>query len=93
MSINFQDPVNGEAMAKLAEAFGQPVATDKKTFLYDRIGAIEQRVMKEIANAAKQPTAVELNTVGDVKMIDGSPWRLTAHGWVRERESNPGTGK
>jgi hypothetical protein len=84
VSINFQEPVNNEALAKLAEAFGQPVATDKKTFLYDRISAIDQRIMKEIANTAKQPAAVELNENGSVKIVDGVRWRLTTAGWVRE---------
>lgn len=82
MSVNFQKPVSSAIFEQLKEAMGEPVATDNRTFLYDRMRGVEQRLMKEIANAAKQPVAVELNTVGDIKVMDdGQRYELTPDGW------------
>lgn len=84
MSINFDKPVNSEALAKIVETFGEPVAKDKKTFLYNNIETIEQRLMKQIANAAKQPAIVELNGVGSRKtMEDGTEYEVTENGWIQ----------
>lgn len=82
MSINFQKPVSNAIYEQLKEAMGEPVATDRRTFLYDQVRTVEQRLMKEIANAAKQPVIVELNSVGDIKtMDDGQRYELTPEGW------------
>lgn len=85
MSMNFQDPVNPEALAKIMDAFGDKVVThDRKTFLLNDAGAIHQKLMKEIANAAKQPATVELNGEGDIKvMSDGTRYRVTPTGWQK----------
>lgn len=84
MSMNFDEPVNDAALAKIIDTFGKPVATDRKTFLFDRIGTIEQRLMKEIANTAKQPATIEMNGEGDIKtMSDGSQYRVTPQGWQK----------
>jgi hypothetical protein len=84
MAMQFDKPVNDEAMAKIVEAFGQPVATDRKTFLFDNMGAIKQRLMTEIANAAKQPATVEVVGEGEIKvMSDGTRYRVTPTGWKK----------
>ena len=86
MSMSFQDPLNDEAFAKIVKEFGEPVAVDgeRKTLLFDNIKEINQLVMKEIANTAKQPTTVELHGEGEIKtMSDGSRYQVTSRGWVK----------
>lgn len=84
MSMQFDQPVNDEAFKKIVETFGEPVAHDRQTFLFDRMGAIKQRLMTEIANAAKQPAAVELHGEGEIKtMSDGTRYRVTPTGWQK----------
>lgn len=92
MSMNFQDPVNNEALAKIMEGFGDKVvAHDNKTFLLANVDAINQKLMKEIANAAKQPATVELNGDGDVKvMSDGTRYRVTPNGWHKIEDDKVG---
>jgi hypothetical protein len=85
MSMNFQDPVNNEAFAKIFEEFGDKiVANDRKTFLLEKVEALNQAQMKAIANAAKQPATVEMHGEGDVKvMSDGTMYRVTPQGWQK----------
>lgn len=84
MSMNFRDPVSEALARKIAEEFGQPVASDNKTFLFDEMNQIEGRLMKEIANEAQQPVTVEVNGEGDIKtMSDGSRYQVTPHGWKK----------
>lgn len=85
MSMNFQDPVNDATLKKIAEEFGDKVVThDRKTFLLNDVGAIHQRLMKQIANEAKQPVAVEMHDQGDIKvMSDGTRYRVTPQGWQK----------
>lgn len=82
MSINFQNPPNPEAYARMLKAFGEPAAKSDREFLFDRIQTIEQREMRELTNVAKQPVTVELHDVGEIKtMSDGSRYEVTAGGW------------
>lgn len=92
MSMNFQDPVNNEALAKIKEVFGDKVvAHDSKTFLLEKVDALNQQLMKGIANAAKQPATVELNTEGDIKtMSDGTRYRVTPTGWQKIEDDKVG---
>lgn len=84
MSMSFVNPVSAELAAKIAEEFGQPVATDRKTFLFNRFDAINSKLMKEIANEAKQPVTVEMNGEGEIKtMSDGTQYRVTPQGWKK----------
>jgi hypothetical protein len=84
MSINFDKPVSPDILQKLEEHFGEPKASDSKTLLYDRMEAVNQRVMREIANAAKQPVIVEINGIGDRKtMEDGTEYEVTEGGWIQ----------
>lgn len=85
MAMNFQDPVNNEAFAKIFEEFGDKVvANDRKTFLLNDVGAIHQKLMKEIANTAKQPATVEVCGEGEIKtMSDGTRYRVTPQGWQK----------
>ena len=86
MSVNFQDEVSPEAIKRMAEVFGEPVATDKRLFLYDQMREIEQSRMKELANMTKQPVTVEMNAPGEIKtMSDGTKYEVTEHGWKRVR--------
>lgn len=88
MSINFNHPVGPEEENMLKKMFGEPVASDRKTFLYDdmesrfRQQLMQGRKMTELANKAKQPVAVELNKEGEIKTLsDGTQYRVTPKGW------------
>lgn len=86
MSMSFQNPLNDEAYAKIVKEFGEPIAVDgeRKTLLFDRIGQINQQVMKEIANTAKQPATVGMHGEGEIKtMSDGTQYRVTPQGWQK----------
>jgi hypothetical protein len=85
MSMSFHHPVNNEALAKIMEEFGDKVVThDRKTFLLANVDTINQKLMKEIANTAKQPATVELCNEGEIKtMSDGTRYRVTARGWQK----------
>lgn len=84
MSVNFYGPVNDEAIEKLRKVFGQEVAGDRKTFLYDKLDEIEQSKMKEVVKAAGQSATVELNSIGTIKtMSDGTRYKATPTGWKR----------
>lgn len=84
MAMSFDKPVNDEALKKIVETFGEPVHHDRKTFLFDRMGAIQQRLMADIANAAKQPATVEVVGEGEIKvMSDGTRYRVTPTGWKK----------
>jgi len=90
MSMNFVNPVNDAALTEIVKEFGPPVATDRKTFLFDRMNKLEQRAMKRIANAAKQPATVEIHAEGDIKiMSDGTRYQVTPTGWKRLDEPTP----
>jgi len=82
MSMNFNEPVNDAALARIKELFGEPVASDRKTLLFDHMTEIHSRDMKEIANLAKQPAAIEIHGDGDIKtMGDGTRYQVTPKGW------------
>lgn len=84
MSMSFTQPVNDETYAKIIKEFGEPVAHDRKTFLFDHPKVIKQQIMKEIANAAKQPATVAVHGHGDIKtMSDGTQYRVTPQGWQK----------
>lgn len=90
MSIQFDDPVNEETRQRIREAFGEAVASDEKTFLFDNMREIHQKTMKEIANTAKQPATVGLHRQGEiVTLSDGSRYEVTPRGWrrIEPRES------
>ena len=82
MSMQFDNPVNDAALAKIKELFGEPVASDRKTLLFDRMRDIRQHEMKEVANLAKQPATVEIHGQGTIKtMSDGTRYEVTPQGW------------
>lgn len=82
MSIQFENPVNDAALEKIKELFGEPVASDRKTLLFDKMGEIRQYEMKEVANLAKQPATVEIHCQGTIKtMSDGTRYEVTPQGW------------
>jgi hypothetical protein len=85
MAMSFSNPVNDAALAKIAEEFGDKIVThDRKTFLLDKVEFLNQQVMKEIANTAKQPATVELCGEGDIRvMSDGTRYRVTPDGWKK----------
>ena len=89
MSINFNDPMNSEVMAKLQELFKngtlpEPVAMDERRALFNDDPRLQQRTMIELANAAKQPVMFELNEEDEIKeMSDGTKYRVTPKGWKK----------
>ena len=84
MSMQFEEPVNDETIKKIREAFGDAVAHDRKTFLFDSMPTIRSDKMTEIANSAKQPAVIELHGEGEIKtMADGTQYRVTPKGWVK----------
>jgi hypothetical protein len=87
MSVNFEHPVNLAAERRLWSLFGEPVATDRATFLYNRGIDVHGDDLKKIANTAGQPIKLEANQPGDIKkMIDGARYILTGKGWRRIHE-------
>lgn len=85
MSLNFQEDVNEEAQKKIKALFGDAVACDQRTFLYNRIASLERRQMTEIANAAGQPAVVEVNKIGETKTLsDGTEYEVTEKGWKKK---------
>ena len=88
MSINFQKPLDDETQKKvsekLKEVFGNPVASDKSTFLYDRLDQLNGKLGVEVAKAANQPIDVELNATGTTKVVQGIPYVLTEKGWKKQ---------
>ena len=83
MSINFDDPMNDEAREFMHKLMGNPVAEDDRTALFDKLGQLEQAEMKRLANAAKQPVQVELNSIGDIKEVGGVKYRCDKDGWKK----------
>lgn len=84
MSMTFDQPVNPETRKLIEEHFGKPYAEDGKTFLFNQMETIDQRVMKEIANKAKQPATVELDGKDTIRtMSDGTRYQVTEKGWVK----------
>jgi len=87
MSINFKNDVNDETIKLLKDAFGEPLANDRRTFLFDRLNEIKQPIMKKVANAAKQPATVEIHGHGDIKVLsDGTRYFVTPQGWRKIEE-------
>ena len=89
MSINFEHPMNSVALEKLRElitdgSLPNPVALDEFRALFNDTLELQQRKMTELANAAKQPVTVELNEIGEIKvMSDGTKYRVTNKGWIK----------
>jgi hypothetical protein len=82
MSINFDNEANPETREMIEKLFGKPVADDRKHFLMDQMHVIDQKLMKQVANAAKQPAKVELHGLGEIKTLDdGSRYEVTPRGW------------
>lgn len=85
MAMSFEQPVNDATLKKIFEEFGEPVAHDRKTFLFDNMPTtIMQTKMKEIANAARQPAKLEIAGDGEIKtMSDGTRYLVTPQGWQK----------
>lgn len=85
MSATFQNPVDDEMMKHMAEFFGQPVATDRKIFLYDELpDPLVGGKVAELAKKDEQPLTVEINDPGEIKTLsDGTKYRVTQKGWQK----------
>ena len=82
MSITFDDPPNKDARAAMKAFFGQPVAADEKTFLFDDLPPLEGRQLSKIANKAGQTMTVGLHGEGEIKTLsDGTQYKVTSRGW------------
>ena len=82
MSITFDGKPNKEALAAMKAFFGQPVAADEKTFLFDNLPPLEGRQLSKIANKAGQTVTVGLHGEGEIKTLsDGTQYKVTPQGW------------
>lgn len=89
MSLSFERPMNPEAANLLRQmieqgSLPQPIAQDDRQALFDDIPRISQKEMAKLANAAKQPVTVTLNSLDEIKeMSDGTKYRVTNKGWIK----------
>jgi len=84
MAMQFAEPVNDETIARIRELFGEPFASDRKTFLFDSLPPrINGNDMREIANRAKQPATLEILKDGDVRTVGDTRYLVTPQGWRR----------
>ncbi len=84
MSVIFEKEIDEESIKRLLEIFGNPVADYKKTFLFDKIEKLDQKVMGELARQTGQPVTVELNDKGTTKRVDGRGIRTILASFVDE---------
>lgn len=82
MSLNYEKPLNDEAKEMVEKLFGKPVAMDDQAALVNIKNGIDSKAMSNIANAAQQPVSLELNDIGDTKVVKGIPYKMTEEGWV-----------
>lgn len=82
MSINFENDMGPEAKG-IIEKMTEVCAMDERTALLNT-AKLNQQKLKEIANAAKQPATLELNSIGDKKLVDGAMYVLTKDGWRKD---------
>lgn len=83
MSISFDDDMGSEISTRLQRMFDVK-AIDKRVALLNNVQqALDQTKMKELANAAKQPVTVEVNSIGDRKEVGGVVYELNDKGWQR----------
>lgn len=79
--ISYQNQPNAEATSFMQGLFGNPVAGDGQSFLYESV-EIEPQAMQELAVKAQQPVTVELHAEGEIKtMADGTQYQVTKRGW------------
>lgn len=85
MGISFKDEVGADVVALMRELYGEPAASDGKTFLYDKgLERVSRTAMNAIANRAKQPASLEMYGADDVvTMSDGTQYRVTPNGWQK----------
>ena len=84
MSINFNDPMNEDARSMIDEVFKDEIqAKDDKTVLLKKI-ELNQRLMSELANKAKQPVSVEINKIGETKTVGGVDYVVSEQGWRKK---------
>ena len=84
MSINFEDDMSPEAARLIRKTFGENlIEMDKRTALLEKIKQFDQKDFKELANVAKQPVTVEMNSIGDRKEVGGLVYELDENGWKR----------
>lgn len=85
MGIRFNDEVGADVVALMRELYGEPAASDGKTFLFDKgLERVSRTGMTAVANRAKQPASLEVYPAGDVvTMSDGTQYRVTPNGWQK----------
>lgn len=85
-SINFDEKMDQESFSLLKEMFGEPVAKDEKTALYDGLLEMKQKAMRDLARKAKQPVTVCIHSTGEtIELSDGTVYEVTTSGgyWKR----------
>ena len=84
MSINFEYDIPLEAAELIKEKFGDNlVQMDMRTALLEKIKQFDQKDFKQLANVAKQPVSLEINSIGDRKEVGGVVYELDKIGWKR----------
>jgi hypothetical protein len=81
MSVQFEQAANDETLKLIKEAFGEPIAQDRKSFLFNSLPPIDSRTMRKIAIAAKQPATVEMHDEGDIRTVGDVRYLVTPQGW------------
>jgi len=80
MSARFEKDVTPEEMKRFTDLFGKPVAYDARNMLFDRI--CEEKDIPAIERAFKTPVDIEMNKLGDEKILEeGRRFRLMEAGW------------
>lgn len=82
MSINFEQDISPEVAESMREMFDIK-AMDQRTALFEKVGMLEQKKFKELANTAGQPVTVQLHQIGDRKEVGGVVYELDEKGWRR----------
>ena len=83
MSISFREDMGPEAQNMIKKLFDAEVMDEKTALLKNMERQFTQQQMKELANTAKQPVALEMNKIGDRKEVGGVVYELGEKGWRR----------
>jgi len=84
MSLNFEKPVNSEALAKIVAQLGEPAAKDDKTLLFNQLPTLNGRSMSDIARTAGQVMTIECHGEGEIKTLaDGTRYQCSKNGWTK----------
>lgn len=84
MSMTFDEPIDEKTRKRMKELFGEPVAADDHTVLYDRLNVLRQKEMSALAKQSGGPVTVALHDEGEIKEVAGVKYLVTPRGWRRQ---------